>query len=245
MWNENYRDDNPSANCYDTGTAPCKSNCPAHIAVQGYIRMAAEGRYMDALKLIKKENPFPTVCGGLTLQTAQPDIFVGGDVATGPKFAIDAIAAGKEAAISLHRYVHEGQSLMIGRNRRSYPELDKRNVALPTECFDAPARQVPAALPGAQARKTFRDPRCTSTEEQVKMEASRCLGCGVSVVDTNRCLGCGVCTTKCEFDAIHLRRDHPEATKMIRSEDKMKAILPYIIKRTAKIKVKELRSKHS
>lgn len=207
--------------------------------------MTAEGRYMDALKLIKKENPFPTVCGGLTLQTAQPDIFVGGDVATGPKFAIDAIAAGKEAAISLHRYVHEGQSLMIGRNRRSYPELDKRNVALPTECFDAPARQVPAALPGAQARKTFRDPRCTSTEEQVKMEASRRLGCGVSVVDTNRCLGCGVCTTKCEFDAIHLRRDHPEATKMIRSEDKMKAILPYIIKRAAKIKVKELRSKHS
>lgn len=555
MWNENYRDDNPSANCYDTGTAPCKSNCPAHIAVQGYIRMAAEGRYMDALKLIKKENPFPAVCGhicnrrceqactrgsvdravaideikkfiaeqelhadkryvpkmlnqrnipftekiavigagpsgmacayylaekgypvtvfdrnpvpggmlmlaipsfrlekevvnaeieiltemgvefrcgvevgkdvtiaqlreqgyrgfyvaigaqksaaircealtgvlggvdflrsvnlgeqpdigkavavigggnvsidvaraalrlgaekvylvyrrgeselkadrdeiedalaegmelkllrapseivgkngkvsairleimelgetdasgrrapvgtgeyetwnvntvigaigqrvdwgalldgenvelrkngtavcdGLTLQTAQPDIFVGCDVATGPKFAIDAIAAGKEAAISLHRYVHEGQSLTIGRNRRSYPELDKRNVALPTECFDAPARQVPAALPGAQARKTFRDPRCTFTEEQVKMEASRCLGCGVSVVDTNRCIGCGVCTTKCEFDAIHLRRDHPEATKMIRSEDKMKAILPYMIKRAAKIKV--------
>ena len=565
MWNENYRDDNPSANCYDTGTAPCKSNCPAHIAVQGYIRMAAEGRYMDALKLIKKENPFPAVCGhicnrrceqactrgsvdhavaideikkfiaeqelhadkryvpkmlnqrnipfaekiavigagpsgmacayylaekgypvtvfdrnpvpggmlmlgipsfrlekevvnaeieilremgvefrcgvevgkdvtiaqlreqgyrgfyvaigaqksaaircpgetltgvlggvdflrsvnlgeqpdvgkavavigggnvsidvaraalrlgaekvylvyrrgeselkadreeiedalaegmelkllrapaeitgkdgkvnairlevmelgepdasgrrapvgtgeyetlnvdtvigaigqrvdwgtlldgenvelrkngtaicdGLTLQTAQPDIFVGGDVATGPKFAIDAIAAGKEAAISLHRYVHEGQSLTIGRNRRSYPELDKSNVALPTDCFDAPARQVPAALSGAEARKTFRDPRCTFTEEQVKKEASRCLGCGVSVVDTNRCIGCGVCTTRCEFDAIHLRRDHPEATKMIRSEDKMKAILPYMIKRAAKIKVKELRGKRS
>lgn len=109
MWNENYRDDNPSANCYDTGTAPCKSNCPAHIAVQGYIRMAAEGRYMDALKLIKKENPFPTVCGH-------------------------------------------------------------------------------------------------------------------------------ICNRRCE---------HPEATKMIRSEDKKKAILSYIIKRAAKIKVKELRSKHS
>ena len=185
------------------------------------------------------------VCDGLTLQTAQPDIFAGGDVVTGPKFAIDAIAAGKEAAISLHRYVHEGQSLTIGRNRRSYSELDKSTVALPTECFDAPARQVPAALPGAQACKTFRDPRCTFTEEQVKKEASRCLGCGVSVVDTNRCIGCGVCTTKCEFDAIHLRRDHPKATKMIRSEDKMKAILPYMIKRAAKIKVKELRSKHS
>ncbi|MFR6424596.1 MAG: hypothetical protein ACLUNO_02690 [Oscillospiraceae bacterium] len=59
MWNENYRDDNPSANRYDTGTAPCKSNCPAHIAVQGYIRMAAEGRCMDALKLIKKRTPSP------------------------------------------------------------------------------------------------------------------------------------------------------------------------------------------
>ena len=249
MWNENYRDDNPSANCYDIGTAPCKSNCPAHIAVQGYIRMAAEGRYMDALKLIKKENPFHAVCGhicdGLTLQTAQPDIFVGGDVATGPKFAIDAIAAGKEAAISLHRYVHEGQSLTIGRNRRVYPELDKRNVALPTACFDTPARQVPAALSGAEACKKFRDPRCTFTEEQVKKEASRCLGCGVSIVDTNRCIGCGVCTTRCEFDAIHLRRDHPEATKMIRSEDKMKAILPYMIKRAARIKDKELRSKRS
>lgn len=228
---------------------PCKSNCPAHIAVQGYIRMAAEGRYMDTLKLIKKENPFHAVCGhicdGLTLQTAQPDIFVGGDVATGPKFAIDAIAAGKEAAISLHRYVHEGQSLTIGRNRRVYPELDKRNVALPTACFDTPARQVPAALSGAEACKKFRDPRCTFTEKQVKKEASRCLGCGVSIVDTNRCIGCGVCTTRCEFDAIHLRRDHQEATKMIRSEDKMKAILPYMVKRAARIKVKELRSKRS
>lgn len=54
-----------------------------------------------------------------------------------------------------------------------------------------------------------------------------------------------VCTTRCEFDAIHLRRDHPEATKMIRSEDKMKAILPYMVKRAARIKVKELRSKRS
>ncbi len=88
---------------------------------------------------------------------------------------------------------------------------------LPKACFDAPVRQVPAALSGAEARKTLRDPRCTFTEEQVKKEASHCLGCGVSAVDTNRCIGCGVCTTRCEFDAIHLRRDHPEATKMIRS----------------------------
>ena len=138
--------------------------------------------------------------------------------------AIDAIAAGKEAAISLHRYVHEGQSLTIGRNRRVYPELDKRNVALPTACFDAPVRQVPAALSGAEARKTFRDPRCTFTEEQVRRECARCLGCGASWVDPNKCIGCGVCTTKCVFDAIHLKRDHPECSTMMKAEDKLKGI---------------------
>ena len=62
MWDEDYRDNN-RINCYDTGTAPCKTACPAHIAVQGYIKMAAQGRYTDALALIKKENPLPAICG--------------------------------------------------------------------------------------------------------------------------------------------------------------------------------------
>ena len=61
-WDEDYRDNN-RINCYDAGTAPCKTACPAHIAVQGYLKMAAQGRYRDALALIKKENPFPAVCG--------------------------------------------------------------------------------------------------------------------------------------------------------------------------------------
>ena len=61
-WNENYRDDN-RINCYPTGTAPCKTACPAHIAVQGYLKKAAEGKYTEALELIKRENPFPAVCG--------------------------------------------------------------------------------------------------------------------------------------------------------------------------------------
>ena len=63
-WDEDYRDNNMK-NCYDSGTAPCKTACPAHIAVQGYIKMAAEGRYLDALKLIKQDNPFPAVCGSI------------------------------------------------------------------------------------------------------------------------------------------------------------------------------------
>lgn len=52
-WSPDYRDKN-RINCNDTGTAPCKTACPAHIAVQGYLKMAAQGRYTDALALIKR-----------------------------------------------------------------------------------------------------------------------------------------------------------------------------------------------
>lgn len=175
------------------------------------------------------------VADSLTYQTAQPDIFVGGDVYTGPLFAIDAIAAGKEGAISIHRFVHEGQSLTIGRNRREYVELDKDNLDIPKESFNNSSRQRPGHRAGIDPTTTFDDTRLPFTEEQVKAETERCLGCGASVVDFNRCIGCGVCTTKCEFDAIHLNRELPDASRMARSEDKMKKILPYALKRQIKI----------
>ena len=178
---------------------------------------------------------------GVTYQTAQPDIFAGGDVVTGPKFAIDAIAAGREGAISLHRYVHEGQSLTLARDPREFYELDKKQAVVPIECFDAPARQTVAH--DASKAKTFSNDRITFTEAQVKAEASRCLGCGVSVVDQNKCIGCGLCTTRCEFDAIHLTRDVPEASRMYRTEDKMKAILPHMVKRVAKLTIKDIKEK--
>jgi NADPH-dependent glutamate synthase beta subunit-like oxidoreductase/Fe-S-cluster-containing hydrogenase component 2 len=171
----------------------------------------------------------------LTYQTDEPDVFVGGDVYTGPKFAIDAIAAGKEGALSIHRYVHEGNSLTIGRNRRKFIELDKGNLVV--EDYDHGSRQVPGADPGVDQKRSFRDPRLAFTEEQVRAETARCLGCGASVVDPNKCIGCGVCTTKCEFDAIRLHRELPEASRMVKSEDKMKAILPYMLKREIKIKL--------
>lgn len=171
----------------------------------------------------------------VTYQTACPDIFVGGDVYTGPLFAIDAIAAGKEGAVSIHRFVHKGQSLTIGRNRREYIELDKNNLDIPAESYDNAPRQIPLHKEGAVAKSTFRDTRLPFTQEQVEAETARCLGCGTTVVDENRCLGCGVCTTKCRFDAITLSRELPQASKMVKSEDKMKHILPYAAKRQIKI----------
>lgn len=169
----------------------------------------------------------------ITFQTAEPDIFVGGDVYTGPRFAIDAIAAGKEGSVSIHRFVHEGHSLTLGRNLRHFVELNKDDIQV--ETFDNAKRQIPGKKAGV-AKETFADLRSTFTEEQVKAEANRCLGCGATVVDENQCIGCGLCTTRCEFDAIHLSRDLPEASHMRSSEDKMKGILPYMIKREIKIK---------
>ena len=177
------------------------------------------------------------VADAVTYQTAEPDIFVGGDVYTGPKFAIDAIAAGKEGAVSIHRFVHPNCSMTIGRNRRAFVELDKQNIAV--SGYDTTPRQIPGHKEGAEAAKSFRDNRLPFTEEQVRAETARCLGCGASVVDPNKCIGCGVCTTKCAFDAIKLYRERPECSKMVVSEDKVKALLPYMAKRQVKILLKK------
>ena len=176
------------------------------IAVSSVI--AAIGQVVDwgtldvgALETTKKGT---AVADSLTYQTAQPDIFVGGDCYTGPKFAIDAIAAGKEAAISLHRYVHPGQTLTMGRDRRVYKALDKEHALLDISHFDHGKRQMPGY--NEAKAKTFSDARVTFTEEQVRKETARCLGCGATKVDEYLCIGCGLCTTKCKFDAIHLKK---------------------------------------
>ncbi len=156
---------------------------------------------VGALEVGKKGN---ALADELTYQTAQPDIFVGGDCYTGPSFAINAIAAGKEAAISLHRYVHPGQTLTMGRDRRVYTALDKEHVQLTVGSYDKEHRQVHGY--NKEKAKTFSDARVTFTEEQVRKETARCLGCGATKVDEYMCIGCGICTTRCKFDAIHLKK---------------------------------------
>lgn len=173
------------------------------------------------------------IADSLTFQTAEPDIFVGGDVYTGPKFAIDAIAEGHYAAESLHRYV-QGGHMTIGRNKWEFIELDKDNIHI--ESYDHAPRQT-EGFDKDILEKPFRDAHKTLTEEEVKTETARCLGCGVTVVDPNKCIGCGICTTKCAFDAITLHRDHPECSKMVVAEDKFKHIIPYQLKRAAKIAI--------
>ena len=173
------------------------------------------------------------VADPVPLQTAEPDIFIGGDIHHGAKFAIDAIADGKTGMVSIHRYVHPGQSLTIGRDLRQFIELDRDDIRI--ESYDTAKRQAPGMKPGNPA-ETYDDLRLPLTEEQVKAEANRCLKCGATTVDVNRCIGCGLCTTKCEFDAIHLERDMPQNTRMLKGEEgKLKAIIPYALKREVKI----------
>ena len=210
-----------------TVTVPCK-----HVIFS--VGQAIEwGNMLDNLDLKRRPNG-GALADKLTYQTSEPDIFVGGDVYTGPRFAIDAIAAGREGAISLHRYVHENCTLTIGRNRRDFVELDKNNISV--DSYDTSKRQIPAKADEKAQAATFRDLSHSLTEEQVKAETSRCLSCGASVVDPNKCIGWGVCTTKCVFDAIHLHREIPGASVMRASEDKLKYILPNMVKQSIKVK---------
>ena len=214
----------------DTVTVPCR-----HVIFS--VGQAIDwGHMLDNLHVELRSNG-GALANKLTYQTSEPDIFVGGDVYTGPKFAIDAIAAGREGAVSLHRYVHEHCTLTIGRNRRDFIELDKTNIRV--ENYDSSSRQIPPKADVKEQAKTFRDLSQSLTEEQVKKETSRCLSCGASVVDPNKCIGCGICTTKCMFDAIHLHREIPGASVMHASEDKLKYILPNMVKQSIKVKFKK------
>ncbi len=187
------------------------------------------GSLLEGTKVTFRHGNYP-VADEFTYETADPDIFVGGDVYTGPRFVIDAIAAGHAAAESLHRRARPLASMTIGRDRRQYTPLDKEDLTYPS--YDTAGRQEAA---DGDDRHTFADVHGTLTEEQVKTETRRCLSCGVSYVDPNKCIGCGICTTRCRFDAIHLVRDHPECTTMRVAEKKITGLLSYAMKRAFRI----------
>lgn len=218
-----------SALVCDAGTVECDGVIEA-------IGQKADWGGLDTGELKKNEKGLAEA-DSFTYQSDQKDIFVGGDVLTGPKFAIDAIAAGKQAAISLHRFVQEGQSLTIGRDLLEYRSLDKDNVDFETVSYDSTPRQVPLKTEKALS---FSDDRGVFTEEQLKKETSRCLGCGASHVDPNKCLGCGVCTVRCKFDAITLRKRTNVSS--IPYEEREKILPEYIAQRREKIEIKKMKA---
>ena len=192
------------------------------------------GNILDGSK--DELNPNNTVkADGFTYQTNEPDIFVGGDSYSGPRFAIDAIAAGKQGAISIHRFVQVGQSLVNGRDRRDYHEFDKESLII--EGYDNTPRQV--AKHDHKIKYAFKDVRLTFTEEQMKKETERCLGCGATVVNEFMCVGCGQCTTKCKFDAISLVRAYD--CEGVAYEKVKPVVVKTTIKRKGRIAVKKVK----
>ncbi len=209
----------------ETITVPCSNVLMA-------IGQSAEwGKLLEGSKVELNRNG-TAKADPVTRQTAEPDIFVGGDVRHGARFAIDAIADGREGMVSINRFVHPGQSLTIGRDLREFIELDRDDIRV--EGYDNAERQTPGFKSGKRTA-TFADLRLPLTEEQVRAEAGRCLHCGATTVDVNQCVGCGLCTTRCEFDAIHLTRDIPQASEMHTAEEMMKVVGPYAAKRAARI----------
>ena len=190
------------------------------------------GKLLEGTNVTLRGGNYP-VADPFTYQTADEDIFVGGDVFTGPRFVIDAIAQGHEAAESLHRRVRPKAHMTIGRDRRYYVALDKADITYPS--YDTAGRQEAGMDETIDYKNSFTDAHGTLTEEQVKIEAKRCLSCGASYVDPNKCIGCGLCTTKCEFDAIHLVRDHPKCSTMRVAEKKVGGLIKYALPRAFKI----------
>lgn len=201
------------------------------------------GQAMEWAKLLEgtsvKFNPNNTlIADGFTYQTGQPDVFTGGDCFTGPRYAIDAIAAGKQGANSIHRYVQPGQSLVYGRDRRDYKAINKENFDL--DGYDRITRQGAQQVLQGVSKNSFEDFRPTFTEEQMKLETSRCIGCGATAVDEFTCVGCGQCTTKCKFDAISLVRTYDSGGAAY--EELKPIILKTIVKRQGKILAKNIKN---
>ncbi|MGS0973012.1 MAG: FAD-dependent oxidoreductase [Candidatus Izemoplasmataceae bacterium] len=185
-------------------------------------------------------NPNNTIkVDNITLQSTDEDIFAGGDAATGPRYAIDAIALGKEGSVSIHRFVQRGQSLLYGRKPNRYVSFDQTKVDF--SGYDQTSRERVYTKEIGNLDGSFEDPRTTLTEEQIKSETGRCLECGITIVDEFMCIGCGACTTRCKFDAISLVKTHDE--QGVDFPDLKKEVIKHALKRKVRIAFKKVKEK--
>jgi heterodisulfide reductase subunit A-like polyferredoxin len=126
----------------------------------------------------------------LTLETSVKGIFAGGDVVTGPQTYIDAMGAGRKAAISIDRYLR-GEDLRVDREEEG-PQKDYIKIDIDGVAYRERASM--AALP-LEERRNFNEVNLGLREEDVIREAERCLQCG-------GCSECLECIKVCEAKAI-------------------------------------------
>jgi len=154
------------------------------------------------LSCIKGVDFIETTAGGLifadpiTLETSRPGIFAGGELYMGPSIVVEAVATGKEASISIDRYL-KGEDLIEGRPKR--PKGEKW-APIPDYVEKCERAKMPELDPSERV-ENFAEVETGFTEEQARSEAARCISCGV-------CSECKLCIQSCEANAIeHDQKD--------------------------------------
>jgi heterodisulfide reductase subunit A-like polyferredoxin len=125
----------------------------------------------------------------MTFQSDDPDIFAGGDAVTGAATVVEAIGAGKEAAVSIHRFI-QGEDLYENRQKLWEAVQDVSTKG----CEDIPKEKMPHLVPG-ERMNNFNEVQLGFSEEQVRKEADRCLACGI-------CSECYQCVDACLAQAV-------------------------------------------
>ncbi len=154
---------------------------------------------------VNPENDLPTI-NERTLETSAPGVFVAGEMAEGEFGAADSINEGRLAAESIHRYLRQGQNLVAGRRKGNYSPVNKDAVNYQTIDYVRVQRINADYEKKHMNRRNFSLGKKTYTEDQAKLESSRCLNCGKVAYDDGKCIGCGQCVVKCPTGAIWMEK---------------------------------------
>jgi heterodisulfide reductase subunit A-like polyferredoxin len=137
----------------------------------------------------------------VTLQTSMPWVFAGGECVSGPSSVIEAVAAGREAAISIDR-LFRGENLAAGRAKPKTVRADKDFTKMePLGRVEIPT------LPVAERKGNFKEVLQGYTQEQAVAEAARCVQCAT-------CCECLLCLKACEAKAIDHDMAHETSTTL-------------------------------
>ena len=152
-----------------------------------------------------------------TLATAKEGIFAGGDAVLGPATVIEAIAAGRQAAISIDKYL--GGSGVIDETLAPPEEVIDR-VGGPREGW----RPKIPTISHEQRLSSFTGVELSWSKEPAIEETKRCLRCDLTYepekyhLDGGLCIYCGLCVESCPFDALFMGYGYERGSYRLREQ---------------------------